>query len=71
MYFHLLTLLTQDDSYGHLAEAIKHSIGEEHEQRIKDELSRLQVPFSDEHLLRSQVSRPLVDTWSRDLNTPL
>ena len=53
---------SQDDSYGHLAEAIKHSIGEEHEQRIKDELSRLQVPFSDEHLLRSQVSWPLVDT---------
>ena len=55
MYFHLHSL-SQDDSYGHLAEAIKHSIGEEHEQRIKDELSRLQVPFSDEHLLRSQVS---------------
>jgi len=51
----------KDDSYGHLAEAIKHSIGEEHEQRIKDELSRLQVPFSDEHLLRSQVS---CDWWT-------
>ena len=59
--FIFLLSCSQDDSYGHLAEAIKHSIGEEHEQRIKDELSRLQVPFSDEHLLRSQVS---CDWWT-------
>ena len=42
----------RDDSYGHLAEAIKQSVGEEHEQRLKDILTRLQLPFSDEHLLR-------------------
>ena len=44
----------KDDSYGHLAEAIKHSIGEEHEQKLKDILTRLGIPFTDEHVLRSQ-----------------
>lgn len=44
----------KDDSYGHLAEAIKQSVGEEHEQRLKDILTRLQIPFCDEHHLRSQ-----------------
>jgi len=44
----------KDDSYGHLAEAIKHSIGEEHEQKLKDILTRLDIPFTDEHVLRSQ-----------------
>ena len=44
----------KDDSYGHLAEAIKQSVGEEHEQRLKDILTRLQLPFCDEHQLRSQ-----------------
>lgn len=42
----------KDDSYGHLAEAIKQSVGEEHEQRLKDILTRLQIPFCDEHHLR-------------------
>lgn len=44
----------KDDSYGHLAEAIKQSVGEEHEQKLRDILTRLQIPFCDEHVLRSQ-----------------
>jgi len=44
----------KDDSYGHLAEAIKQSIGEEHEQKLKDILTSLDIPFTDEHILRSQ-----------------
>ena len=42
----------KDDSYGHLAEAIKQSVGEEHEQKLRDILTRLQIPFCDEHVLR-------------------
>merc|ERR1719154_370283 len=42
------------DSYGPVAEAIKHSIGEEHEQKLKDCLTKLDIPFSDEHVLRGQ-----------------
>jgi len=44
----------KDDSYGPLAEAIKHSIGEQHEQIIKDRLNELNIPFVDEHVLRSK-----------------
>ena len=44
----------KDDSYGPVAEAIKHSIGEEHEQKLKDCLTKLGIPFSDEHVLRGQ-----------------
>jgi len=44
----------KDDSYGPLAEAIKHSIGEQHEQIIKDRLKELDIPFVDEHVLRSK-----------------
>jgi len=44
----------KDDSYGPLAESIKHSIGEEHEQKIKDRLRALDIPFVDEHVLRSK-----------------
>eukprot|EP00092_Neocalanus_flemingeri_P050093 GFUD01057780.1.p1 GENE.GFUD01057780.1~~GFUD01057780.1.p1 ORF type:complete len:317 (+),score=114.74 GFUD01057780.1:75-1025(+) len=44
----------KDDSYGPLAEAIKHSIGEEHEQKLKDCLTKLDIPFSDENVLRVQ-----------------
>jgi len=42
----------KDNGYGPVAEAIKQSIGEEHEQKIKDELTALKIPFSDEHILR-------------------
>ena len=44
----------KDDSYGPVAEAIKHSIGEEHEQKLKDCLAKLEIPFSDENVLRVQ-----------------
>ena len=44
----------KDDSYGPVAEAIKHSIGEEHEQKLKDCLTKLDIPFSDENVLRGQ-----------------
>ena len=44
----------KDDSYGPVAEAIKHSIGEEHEQKLKDCLTKLEIPFSDENVLRVQ-----------------
>jgi len=44
----------KDDSYGCFAEAIKQSIGEEHEQKIKDFLTELNIPFADEHAMRSQ-----------------
>ena len=44
----------KDDSYGCFAEAIKQSIGEEHEQKIKDLLTELDIPFADEHDMRSQ-----------------
>ena len=44
----------KDDSYGCFAEAIKQSIGEEHEQKIKDFLTELDIPFADEHDMRSQ-----------------
>ena len=44
----------KDDSYGCFAEAIKQSIGEEHEQKIKDLLTQLHIPFADEHDMRSQ-----------------
>ena len=43
----------KDDSYGHVAESIKHSIGEEHEQKLKDILTQRNIPFTDEHVLRS------------------
>ena len=44
----------KDDSYGCFAEAIKQSIGEEHEQKIKDILTDLNIPFADENDMRSQ-----------------
>lgn len=44
----------KDDSYGPLAEAIKHSIGEKHEQMIKDRLKELNIAFADEHVLRNK-----------------
>jgi len=44
----------KDDSYGPLAEAIKHSIGEKHEQIIKDKLRALNIAFADEHVLRNE-----------------
>ena len=44
----------KDECYGPLADAIKHSVGEEHEQKLKDELTRLNIPFVDENVLRSQ-----------------
>jgi len=50
----ILIAKVKDHSYGPIAEAIKHSIGEEHEQKIKDKLQALNIPFSDEHVLRSR-----------------
>jgi len=44
----------KDNSYGPIAEAIKCSIGEEHEQKIKDCLDKLEIPFSDENVMRGQ-----------------
>ena len=44
----------KDYSYGLLAEAIKHSIGEQHEQIIKDRFKELSIPFVDEHVRRSK-----------------
>jgi len=52
--YELLLAGLQDDSYGPLSEAIKGSIGEEHEQRLKDLLARLDIPFCDENVLRVQ-----------------
>lgn len=44
----------EDHSYGPLAEAIKSSVGEEHEQKIKDILTEQGIPYCDEHVLRGQ-----------------
>jgi len=44
----------KDHGYGPIAEAIKQSIGEEYEQKAKDCLTELNIPFSDEHVLRSR-----------------
>ena len=44
----------EDHSYGPLAEAIKGSVGEEHEQKIKDILKEKDIPYCDEHVLRGQ-----------------
>jgi hypothetical protein len=52
--YELLLAKLKDHSYGPIAEAIKHSIGEEHEQKLKDSLNALNIPFSDEHVLRSR-----------------
>lgn len=52
--YEILVANVKDHSYGHLAEAVKHSIGEEHEQKLKDCLTALNIPFSDEHVLRSR-----------------
>lgn len=52
--YEVLVANLKDHSYGHVAEAIKHSIGEEHEQKLKDCLTALNIPFSDEHVLRSR-----------------
>jgi len=52
--YEILLAKVKDHSYGPLAEAIKHSIGEEHEQKIKDSLNELGIPFSDEHVLRNR-----------------
>lgn len=48
----VLLAKVKDNGYGPIAEAIKQSIGEEHEQKIKDQLTSLNIPFSDEHILR-------------------
>jgi len=48
-------LATLDDhSYGPVAEAIKGSVGEEHEQKIKDILTEMEIPYCDEHVLRGE-----------------
>lgn len=52
--YEILLAKLKDHSYGPLAEAIKHSIGEEHEQKLKDCLNALNIPFSDEHVLRGR-----------------
>jgi len=44
----------EDHSYGPFAEAIKGSVGEEHEQKIKDILKEKDIPYCDEHVLRGQ-----------------
>ena len=44
----------EDHSYGPFAEAIKASVGEEHEQKIKDILKEKDIPYCDEHVLRGQ-----------------
>ena len=46
----------EDHSYGPLAEAIKSSVGEEHEQKIKDILTEQGIPYCDEHVLRDKVA---------------
>eukprot|EP00088_Acartia_fossae_P029356 TRINITY_DN3019_c0_g1_i6.p1 TRINITY_DN3019_c0_g1~~TRINITY_DN3019_c0_g1_i6.p1 ORF type:complete len:369 (-),score=73.67 TRINITY_DN3019_c0_g1_i6:1099-2205(-) len=52
--YEILLAKLNDHCYGPIAESIKHSIGEEHEQKIKDKLKELNIPFSDEHVLRSR-----------------
>jgi len=52
--YELLLATIQDNNYGPLAEAIKNSRGEEHEQRLKDLLNELNIPFCDEHVLREK-----------------
>ncbi len=42
----------EDDMYGSLAEAIKSSIGLEHEQFIKEKLDELEIPYQDEKYFR-------------------
>lgn len=50
--YEVLVAKLRDHCYGQIAESIKQSIGEEHEQKIKDRLKELGIPFSDEHVLR-------------------
>jgi len=52
--YEVLLAKLKDHCYGHIAESIKQSIGEEHEQKIKDKLKELNIPFSDEHVFRSR-----------------
>jgi len=52
--YEVLLAKLRDHCYGQIAESIKQSIGEEHEQIIKDKLTELNIPFSDEHVLRSR-----------------
>jgi len=52
--YEVLLAKVKDHSYGPIAEAIKHNIGEEYEQKIKDQLTALDIPYSDEHVLRNR-----------------
>lgn len=52
--YEVLLSKIKDNCYGPLAEAIKQSIGEEHEQKVKDCLTALNIPYSDEHVLRTK-----------------
>ena len=55
-YLEVWLATLEDHSYGPLAEAIKSSVGEEHEQKIKDILTEQGIPYCDEHVLRDKVA---------------
>ena len=44
----------KDDNYGSSADAIKHGLGEEYEQRIKQRLQQLGIGFQDEKYFRNK-----------------
>jgi len=43
-----------DESYGPVSDAIKNCVGQEYENKLKNELTKLGFPFVDEHQLRDR-----------------
>ncbi|XP_076354098.1 CDAN1-interacting nuclease 1 isoform X5 [Tachypleus tridentatus] len=46
--------IINDDNYGPVADAVKHAVGLEFEQKLKEELQRLGIAFVDESVLREK-----------------
>ncbi|XP_022257844.1 uncharacterized protein C15orf41 homolog isoform X1 [Limulus polyphemus] len=46
--------IINDDNYGPVADAVKHAVGLEFEQKLKEELQRLGIAFVDESILREK-----------------
>lgn len=46
--------IINDDNYGPVADAVKHAVGLEFEQKLREELQRLGIAFVDESVLREK-----------------
>lgn len=44
----------EDDAYGHASDIVRKFIGQEYENKLKEELTKLGLTFSDEHQLRER-----------------